>query len=170
VSPKPWPYNPEREVTEHHEMLRNTYGDTFISRRAYSAADFLLAEGRNTCDSTNARLVVITIPDILELTHAGIEKLRALSGTADFDPDMPHTRIGAACAELGIPFVNAKEFLTASHYNVGDRHWNPKGHREIAGLLRRLRDSYGVSLPVSESETVPVLRTLAVGRGFGASE
>ncbi|MGH8059276.1 MAG: hypothetical protein ACREOH_18910, partial [Candidatus Entotheonellia bacterium] len=141
ISPTKWPYNIERQVSAHREMLTHTYTSTFISQRAYSACDFLIEQGKHICSRAGARLVVMTIPDILELSPEGIKRLSSYcADSTSFDPDMADKKIDQICARLEVPFIPAKSYLALEDYNRGDRHWNARGHRRVGQVLSELYD------------------------------
>jgi hypothetical protein len=73
-----------------------------------------------------------------QLSAAGVEALRAqlVSGGA-LDPDRPDAVIGAISAELGVPFIPSKPALQDGDYKRFERfHWNERGHRKAAALLK----------------------------------
>jgi len=143
ISLERWPYNPDRHIDEYQKMLGNTYSPTFISQRAYAACEFLIAEGKKICTRAGAQLIILTIPDLFELTQQGLERLSTYSpDPPSFDAELPNRNIRDACAKVGVPFVTAKTYLDVSDYSHGDRHWNEKGHRRIHQILSDLHHDY----------------------------
>jgi hypothetical protein len=124
-------------------MLGNTYSASFIAERAYSACEFLISNGKAELSGVGAKLVVVTVPDIFELSEPGTRQLHLYAADPDtFDANYPHRRIKQICNELDIECVSAKEFLRLEHYNSGDRHWTAQGHGEIKKLLARLHAAH----------------------------
>ena len=113
VSTARWPYHSGREINEHHEMLGNTYSASFIAERAYSACEFLINTANSELKRVGAKLVVVTVPDILELSDRGTRRLLLYSADPNsFDANYPHRRIRHICNALGVDFISAKDFLT----------------------------------------------------------
>ena len=129
-------YNFDRHMREHRDLMSNLYSETFLSRRAYAACEFLIREGKSLCNHADARLVVMTIPDILELNQPGLERLSSWSADPKtFDPDLPHIKIREICNKLDVPILSLKDHTDIHDYNQGDRHWNEKGHRKVGEVV-----------------------------------
>jgi hypothetical protein len=138
-----WPYHSGREINDHHEMLGNTYSSSFIAERAYSACEFLIDTANSALKRAGAKLVVVTVPDVFELSERGTRQLLLYSADPNtFDPNYPHRRIREICSELGVDSVSAKDFLRLEDYSSGDRHWTVTGHRSINKLVARLHAEY----------------------------
>lgn len=136
-------YNFDLHMREHGEVMANLYSETFLSRRAYSACEFLIGEGRSLCNHAGARLVVMTIPDIFELNQRGLERLYSWSADPKtFNPDLPHLKIGEICNKLDVPLFSLKDHTDIHDYNQGDRHWNNKGHRKFNEVLSGIYQDY----------------------------
>jgi hypothetical protein len=138
ISPTWWPLADAARLKglHYHPRLAELCSPTFLSQRAYSACEFLIRKGRDVCEQAGAKLVVLTIPDTTQLTEQGIGFLMSHgSDLKSFDADYPDKMIGKICRRLGVPFVATKDHMDATHFNLGDCHWNPKGHRRIAELL-----------------------------------
>ncbi|HXG51598.1 MAG TPA: hypothetical protein VNN77_09370 [candidate division Zixibacteria bacterium] len=141
-----WPSTPDVDTA-----MRNYYGKladlcsrSFLSARAYPACAFLLRQGAELCREVGAELVVLTIPDVTQLTPAGRQLLLRQGGDPkSFDAELPDREIGRICSELGVRHVALKDHLKPEDYKVGDCHWNAKGHRKVAELLRELHRRHG---------------------------
>jgi hypothetical protein len=112
--------------------------------RAYAASDFLIHQGRLTCERVNARLVVVTIPHPLQLTSAGRQQMAILSGAPEScDPGMPDRRIAESCRVHGVPLVIGMHHLSSADYKRREGiHWNQLGHQRMASLLKRLHELF----------------------------
>lgn len=137
-----------------------------ISDRAFDASDYLIGRGATQCRSVGASLVLVTIPDPTQLTDVGRARLAESSGdAASFDADLPDRRLAEICRRHGVPMIAGKGHLTASDYKpIEGLHWNRRGHRQMAGVLKELYDSFragklavsAVSQPRA-GDTMPVL-------------
>jgi len=135
LSPAYWPYSQEQLLRDHREMLGSIYCRNCLSERAFSACRFLITQARRACASC-LRLVVVTVPDVFELSEERRGRLLQYSLSPDtFDPDLPDQEIARHCSELNVPFVSGKAYWKAWHYNEGDRHWNRAGHSVALELL-----------------------------------
>ena len=138
-----WPYHSGRQLIEHHEMLGNTYSSSFLGKRAYSACEYLIASAQDLLNRFGAELVVVTIPDIFELSSNGTQRLLLYSADpATFDPNLPHRRIESICSRLGVKYFSAKDSFQIDDYNPRDRHWTPSGHQRIKEFMIRLHADY----------------------------
>jgi hypothetical protein len=138
------------EGRKYYEKLTELCTSTFLAQRAYAACAFLIRQGRDLCQASGARLVVIGIPDVTQFSPQGVQYLRtfALSGHP-INPDYPDQQIRHICQTLHVPFVTLKDNLTIHDHKQYDVHWNAKGHQRVAKVLQRLYDEYS---PVSLSE------------------
>jgi hypothetical protein len=112
--------------------------------RAYSASDFLIQRARLACERVNARLVVVTIPHLQQLTSDGRRQMAIASGApAACDPEMPDRRVAESCRQHGVPVVMGIRHLTHADYKRREGiHWNQAGHQRVANLLKQLYDSF----------------------------
>jgi hypothetical protein len=141
VNPTPWPYSSRKRL--YLEILGRLCRPNHLSDRVYSACSFLIKEANETCARANASLVVMSIPDVMQLSQKGLEFLASRSGDAQsFDPDFPDRQIAAACGKLGVAFIAGRQFLTLDHHQERDIHWNARGHQEIHKMLARLHQDY----------------------------
>jgi hypothetical protein len=143
VRPEKWPITPRvGHGRIHMYKLAELCSATYLADRAYRACEFLIAEGRRVTTDAGADLVVLTIPEPMQLTGEGCRKLTSLvPGLQGFDPDLPDKRIESACRRLNVPFVAGTQVLDISCYKDNDCHWNLAGHRRIARVLRDVHAS-----------------------------
>jgi hypothetical protein len=115
-----------------------------LADRAYAGCEYLIGRARTSCSRIGAHLVLVTIPDLTQLTAAGRASLAALSGLPEScDENHPDHRIAEICERYDVPFVAGKNFLSASDYKRIERlHWNERGHRRMAEMLGRLYASF----------------------------
>jgi hypothetical protein len=133
VSPEPWLMP---TPTSYHPILAELCCDTHFSKRVFSACGHLVSEAKKICDDAHARLVVIGIPDRVQLTRRGRAKLTALAPRKDrFRLHFLDSQMGRICRERGVPFLAMSKHLTAGDYLVHDIHWRRSGHRKAAKVL-----------------------------------
>jgi hypothetical protein len=115
-----------------------------LADRAYAGCDYLVGRAFASCSRVGAHLVLVTIPDPIQLTSSGRARLGALSGVPEScDENLPDHRIAESCDRHGVPFVAGKDFLSARDYKRIERlHWNERGHRRMADMLGRLYASF----------------------------
>jgi hypothetical protein len=138
VSRRKWPFNPEHNYRR-EEKLEGTFGDGYLSRRIYSACEFLIGKGRDLCAQSGASLIIMTIPWTIQLNPR--EWQAAVSkgwGSNTFDSQLPDKRIAEICHRLNVRLVAGKDHLDLSHYIVTEGHWNESGHRRIGQILSQL--------------------------------
>lgn len=140
VNASQWTSNQPRD---YYARLAEICSPTVLSRRACAACEFLIGQGRDVCDRAGARLVIMTIPDIAQISESRKAKLAMRApDPACFDVDLPDTRMREICGSLGVPFITLKDYLKVEHHKEHDAHWNERGHRRVAEVLRSLyRDS-----------------------------
>ncbi len=136
ISPAKWPSNSQRH---YYAKLAEICSPTFLAQRVYSACEFLISRGRDICNQAGAQLVVMSIPDITQISKTHITKLATLAPEPDsFDPDLPDKKIREICSALGVPFVALKNHLKVEDYKEHDVHWNERGHQRVAEVLNRV--------------------------------
>ncbi len=139
LRPTPWPFPSHRP---NYDTFVDICTPTPFTAHVLAACEHLIERARDLCMTANARLVVMTIPDLSALSERVTKKARARRPrTAGFDPDLPDREIGRSCERLGVPFFALREVLGARHYLDHDVHWNAQGHRRVAATLRSLRSS-----------------------------
>jgi hypothetical protein len=137
---------------QHHiPKLAELCSDTFLAKRAYGAAEYLISAGKQICDEMQAQLVLVGIPDATQLTAAGRHNLKSLGGELpSFDAERPDKELARICQGRGIQFRAGKTFLDASCYKLNDCHWNEKGHRKVCEAVNALGSTPGsVVTPVN---------------------
>ncbi len=133
VSAAHWP---NRADPLYYERLAEICSDTMLSECAYSACDFLITEAQEICLAAQAKLVLMTIPDAVQLTAQGREKLANFApDPAAFDPELPDKKIKKIASTIGIPVVALKDHLSAKDYKPRDPHWNERGHQRVANVI-----------------------------------
>lgn len=128
----------------YNSMLARLCTPCPISDRAYSACEYLIAEGARLCAGIGAHLMVMTIPNPGLLTASGRATLAGLSGSHEsFDENLPDRRIAAACQRHGVPMIPGKAYLSQRDYKRREGiHWNERGNHQVAKLLRQVYASY----------------------------
>jgi hypothetical protein len=156
VTPDKWSIITQgRMQGEHHlPKLGELCSNTFLARRAFAACEFLLTRGRTICDEAGGELVVVGIPDALQLTDDGRARLQSMAGDPiGFDANSPDKRIGEICRALGVEFLAGSTFLQAGCYKTNDCHWNETGHRKIREALEQLADARQTRKVLRPAET-----------------
>ena len=140
VRREPWPIVTHSRMGGDHYLprLADLCSDTFLSKRAYSACEFLLREGRKVCHEADAQLVILSIPEVSQLSIKGHSQLKSLGGDETFNPDYPDLQLKAICGRLGLEFVPGRSFLDLGDYLSYDCHWNNRGNRRMAEALQKL--------------------------------
>jgi hypothetical protein len=140
VGPARWPMSVDGSG---NEKFLEAFGAGLQSQRAYSACEFLIAQGKNICDSAGAPLVVMTIPWLVQLNEAEWrQRVSRLKNLETFDRDLPDKKLGQICARVGVPFVAGKTYLNARDYIAQEGHWNESGHRRIARAMADLHQRF----------------------------
>ncbi len=144
LKPDKWNYSSPR--CTNLSILAKLCTPCAISRRVYSACSYLIREGNDVCSQVGAQLVVMTIPNVNQLSQDGIEFLKSQKVEMDknlFDPDYPDKVIGEICQKQGVSFLASKKHLNSGDYKEFERfHWNEKGHHKIAKIIYNLYKSY----------------------------
>jgi len=109
--------------------------------RHYSACAYLVTEGARICREAGAKnLTLVTIPNVNQLETTGKSFLKTLSPDPDtFDVRYPHQQFDRICSDVGVVHVSGLEHFRATDYKRFERfHWNARGHRRAAELLRQI--------------------------------
>jgi len=137
VSDEPWDGDRDRDY--YAALAAICTPTTTLSQRAFSACEFLIRQAHTLCAQIGARLAVISIPDITQISETHMQKLSAVAPDPGyFDPTLPDTRLRAMCKALGIDFIPLREHLKIEDHKLHDAHWNERGHRRVARLLEEL--------------------------------
>jgi hypothetical protein len=162
VRQEPWVHSTERANMRIFSALCSPGP---LADHFYSACRFLIEEAAAICRAARAELVVVTVPNMNQLDRTGRRHLMSLTTSPhSFNPDYPDVRLARICDELRLPFVPAKGRLLASDYKRFERfHWNARGHRKMAGLLRELSVAWKSGMlrpdPAGVKPPVPVAGT-----------
>ena len=153
VSSSPW----RCSQLDHRRLFPKFCVPGPLADRAYSAAEDLIGRAALACETAGARLVLVTIPHLMQLTDAGVVELARRSGNpAAFDPAFPDARLAKACERYGVRLVPAIEVLSERDYKPREGiHWNESGHRRIATLLRSLKERELARHPVPKAYDLP---------------
>ena len=150
LQPDKWPAHPRYD---RNKKISAVFGRNPASDRVYAACEHLIARGQTVCRQAGARLVLLTIPWVIQF-----EKL-PWRGVNDktLEPDLPERRIGDICTRLGVEFLPGMQHFLPCHYIPSEGHLNEEGHRHLAMLLGELyRNHQPLSRSQSNSWAVPV--------------
>ena len=138
VSAKPW----NCSLLDYRRLFPRFCAPGPMADRAYAACEYLIGRAVAVCDAAGATLVMVTIPHVAQLTAKGVAELAARSGNpAACDPGLPDRRLAAICEQAGISLVPAASVLTSADYKAREGvHWNRRGHRRMAELLREVKE------------------------------
>jgi hypothetical protein len=112
-----------------------------ISKRAFSACDFLIKEATTLCKRTNATLIFITIPYLYQLPSLfqNFAEEHGFTSTQKLDPDYPDKYLKFLCDKHDIQFYALKDILDKDDYNQFEQvHWSEKGHKKVSDYLNNL--------------------------------
>jgi hypothetical protein len=141
VSRESWPLVTRKrlEGAQYLPALAELCSPSFLSGRAYAACEYLIREAQQVVAAAGTELVVMTVPEALQLTPEGCQQLLAMGGNPDtFDPHYPDRQIEAICRKVGIQVTAGRTFLDPSCYKTDDCHWNAEGHRRVAAAIADL--------------------------------
>ena len=140
VSPRIWTATSKRKYLE---RLAEICCHTPLAERVYSACEFLITQGCRTIQKSEASLIVMTIPDVTQISPSRMKRLINIApDPAEFNPDLPDQKIAEICNRLSVPFVPLKEHLKVEDHKEYDAHWNEKGHQRVAKVLDCLYRDY----------------------------
>jgi hypothetical protein len=146
------------EIVAEHVAEREWHGDldrdyyralaeictptTALSRRALAACDYLIREGRALCDGAGSHLLIMSIPDITQISEPHMQRLAAVAPDPGYlNPRLPDQRLAEICARLDVAFVPLSEHLQVEDHKLHDAHWNERGHRRVAELIEKLHET-----------------------------
>jgi len=80
VQPSKWSFvaDPATVGIKYYQKLAELCSPTFFSERAYAACEYLIRNGKDVCSQVGARLIVITIPEITQLSQSGHQRLASI--------------------------------------------------------------------------------------------
>jgi hypothetical protein len=141
ICPAVWHY--ASPLRPYYPFLAQICTPNTLSQRVYSACNFLIRTGNEVCQQAGARLAVMTIPNVKQLSPEGVAFLAAQGVDGQlFDPDFPDQQIREICQQWGVLFLAAKQHMQAQDYKQYDVHWNERGHQRIGQILAGLYQSY----------------------------
>jgi hypothetical protein len=136
VRPEPWSLRSERD---YYAKLAEICCDTPLSKSAFAACEFLLQRGKRLCDEVGAKLIVVSLPDVVQLDQRRSNLLASKAPDPEsFDVDRPDKELARICLGAQLPFNTIKGVLTAGDYIHNDVHWNARGNRRVADMLRSI--------------------------------
>ena len=146
VNSTKWPYPTLKENC--HQLFGKSCMQGPLSKHVYSACNFLIREGHDTCKKVGAHLVVMTIPCKEQLKDFGQSGRRKIASHLvnvnenEIDPAYPDQRFSDICSKLGIPFYAGRNFLNLKDYKIHDCHWTEQGNRRVARFLADIYNDY----------------------------
>jgi hypothetical protein len=150
ICPTLWHYTSTHRP--YYSFLAQICTPNTLSQRVYSACNFLIKEGHDVCQQAGARLAIMTIPNVKQLSQAGIAFLAAQGAYGQqIDADFPDQQISEMCQQWSVPFLAAKQYMREQDYKKYDVHWNEQGHQRFAQLLAHLYQCY----LTGDAETTP---------------
>jgi hypothetical protein len=143
LSPAPWPSGTGYYRSIFMEQLAGLFVPGPYSRRVFSACEYLIGEADRTIREAGSRLVVVSIPTKRQLSAELLRELKGyLPDASKFDPDLPDKLLAEICSSRDLPFVAGKDYLDSRDYREFEVHWNERGNRRIAKLLKDLHLTY----------------------------
>jgi hypothetical protein len=126
------------------EVFAHLCAQSPIADYYYDACDWLVGQAVEVCREHDASLVIMTIPNVNQLSADGNRRLLAYGVNPEsFDPAYPDRRIGEICKKQGVPFVPLMPRFVPSDYKEYERfHWNPSGHRKAAAAILEAWDTF----------------------------
>jgi hypothetical protein len=152
LQPEKWPAHPR---FDRNRKISAVFGRNTASDRVYAACEALIARGEAVCHEAGARLVVLTIPWMIQY-----EKLPWETVTAEtLDPDLPDKKIREICTKLGVTFLSGRQHFTVRHYILEEGHLNEAGHQQLAKIIADLYQQDWSSISTQDGAlSLPVLR------------
>jgi hypothetical protein len=137
VGPEPWPFPTS---TDYHAPLAEICCEgSDLQLRVAASCEFLIGRAHEVCGSAGADLIVVGVPDRIQLTDRGRGRLQQLAPSGrTVDAALPDRMLADICDRLGVRFVALSDHLRASDYLVQDIHWRTSGHRKVGRLLAEL--------------------------------
>jgi hypothetical protein len=137
VNPEPWPFPTS---TDYHGPLAEICCEgSDLQRRVMGSCEYLIGRAREICADAGAELIVMGVPDRIQLSDRGRRKLQHLAPSGrTVDPLLPDRMIGEICDGLGVRFIALSDHLGADDYLVQDIHWRTSGHRKVGHLFAEL--------------------------------
>lgn len=129
-----------RSRAETMRAIVQLYQPGHASDRAFGAAAYLIAEAQAAVACAGGRLMVLTIPPphvfLPRPLLARVLRGGQMSAADDIDLERPDRLLANVCHGVGVEFVAGSHFFELGDFiNVGDMHWNERGHRKLRRLL-----------------------------------
>jgi hypothetical protein len=127
---------------DYYGKLAEICSDTPLSKRAFAACNYLIKRANELCEREKARLVIFSLPDIAQIDKNRVDDLANKSfDKSTFDPDLPDKELNRICLDHSLSFYSLKNRLTSDHFIDNDVHWNRKGNKRVAQLIREIHDN-----------------------------
>ena len=145
----------EYKQLDYLQVLAEICTPSLLHEKSIDACEELIKRAGNIISQRNAKLVVVSLPDLSQMTDDRNGKLRSLSPNPHkFDPYLPDRKLKQICDDLSVPFYTLKDYLTADNFINDDVHWNEEGHRKVAELLSSIYNTHSITLKNSVKEPV----------------
>jgi len=142
VNPARWSITTQRE---YKQELADICSETLLSKRVFDACDFLIEKGKKTCENQNAKLIIFSLPDVFQMDENKIKELMSRSSNIEtFDSEYPDKKLRDICEHHSIPFFTMKDYLTVDDFITNEIHWNKKGNKKVAELIKDIHMNDGV--------------------------
>lgn len=136
LSKEPWSF---RAPAPYYQPLAELCCPTKYADRVFSAVEYLISEARTICHSAGTTLVVVGVPERLQLNRRGLMHLQKLaSNNPQFNANLPDERLNEICNRLDIRFESLTTHLKPNDHLANDVHWQPSGHQKVGALIQRL--------------------------------
>jgi hypothetical protein len=137
VSVEPWPFPTSGNY--HTPLAEICCEGSGLQVRVAGSCDHIIGRVRKICGEAGAELVVVGVPDRIQLTDRGRRRLQQLAPSGrTVDPSLPDRMLADICDRLGVRFVALADHLGANDYLVQDIHWRTSGHRKVGRILAEL--------------------------------
>ena len=151
LQPDKWPAHPR---FDRNKKISAVFGRNAVSDRVYAACEYLIARGQTVCRQAGARLVLLTIPWVIQFEKLPWRDVIDMT----LEPDLPERRIGDICTKLGVEFLSGTQHFVPRHYIPNEGHLNEEGHRHLAMILSDLyRKHQSLMGPQGDAWPVPIL-------------
>ena len=127
------------------EVFAHLCTESAIADHYYDACDWLIGQASEVCRAHDASLVIMTIPNVNQLSSSGNRRLLGYGVNHElFEPAYPDRRIGQICERRGVQFMPLMPRLEPKDYKRHERfHWNPSGHRKAADAVLEAWTAWG---------------------------
>jgi hypothetical protein len=129
ISSDKWWCSSGRQGKRRAHIYQNMFTNSYLSKRAFSACEYLIKRARAICDRARATLLVVTIPFPQMLEREAVVQGRTI------DPQYADDTLRGICEQWGVPILHLKDALSRADYKRDDEHWNERGHRKVAEII-----------------------------------